>query len=357
MSATLRDLIADGRAHILDGAMGTMLHHQGAPANLSFDELALRRPELVRAVHLAYIKAGAEVIETNSFGANPVKLAALGLAEETEALNQAAARVAREAAGDQAVVVGAIGPLGVRIEPFGELSVAEAEAAFGRQVDGLLAGGVQGFVLETFSDLSEIEAAIRAVRARSDLGLVAQMTIGDDLATAFGTVPEQFGAALVTAGADVVGINCSTGPSTVLEAVERLVRAVEVPVSALPNAGLPREVDGRKMYVASPEYVGEHARRMVEAGARFVGGCCGTTPEHIAAIRKFVRASVEGRREKGEGRTRPSSPFSLLPPPLSLLRRPRCRWPNAPASAPSWRGVSSSPRWSWCRRAVPTQRR
>src|SRR5690606_6437780 len=184
------------------------LHHQGAPANLSFDELALRRPELVRAVHLAYIKAGAELIETNSFGANPVKLASLGLAEETEVLNEAAAKVARDAASDSVAVLGAIGPLGVRIEPFGEMSVTDAEAAFGRQIDGLLAGGVDGFVLETFSDLSEIEAAIRAVRSRSDLPVIAQMTIGDDIATAFGSVPEQFGPALVAAGASVVGINC-----------------------------------------------------------------------------------------------------------------------------------------------------
>src|SRR5690606_36931272 len=149
--------------------MGTMLHHQGAPANLSFDELALHRPEMVRAVHAAYIAAGAELIETNSFGANPIKLAQLGLADDTESLNLAAARVARESAGDKAAVAGAIGPLGVRLEPFGELGMGEAEAVFGRQVDGLLAGGVDGFVLETFSDLPELEAAIRAVRARSDL--------------------------------------------------------------------------------------------------------------------------------------------------------------------------------------------
>lgn len=289
---TLRELLADGRPHIFDGAMGTMLHHQGAPANLSFDELALRRPDLVRAVHNAYVKAGAELIETNSFGANPIKLAALGLAEETEALNAAAARVARESAGDKAAVIGSIGPLGVRLEPFGELSVAEAEAAFGRQVDGLLQGGVDGFVLETFSDIPELEAAMRAVRARTDLAVIAQVTVGDDAATAYGTAPEVFGPALAAAGADVVGVNCSTGPSVVLEAIERLARVVTVPLSAQPNAGLPRDVGDRKLYVASPEYVGEYARRMVEAGARLVGGCCGTTPEHIASIKRYTRAAT-----------------------------------------------------------------
>lgn len=293
---TLRQLLDDGRAHVFDGAMGTMLHHQGAPANLSFDELALHRPELVRAIHAAYIAAGAELIETNSFGANPVKLGQIGLGDDTELLNTAAARVAREVAGDSALVIGAIGPLGVRLEPFGELAVEEAVAAFGRQVEGLLAGGVDGFLLETFSDLPEVAAAIRAVREQSDLPIIAAMTVGDDSATAFGTAPEVFGPALVAAGADAVGVNCSTGPSVVLDAVERLSRVVNVPIIAQPNAGLPREVGGRKLYVASPEYVGEYARRMVEAGAKLVGGCCGTTPEHVASIARFVKASHDPAR-------------------------------------------------------------
>lgn len=294
---TLRDLIADGRAHVIDGAMGTLLHHQGAPANACFDELAARRPELVRAAHAAYVAAGAALIETNTFGANPLKLAAHGLAEETESLNTAAARVAREAAGTAVVVLGAIGPLGVRVEPFGELSRDEARAAFGRQVRGLLAGGVDGFVLETFSDVDELAAAIAAVRAECDLAIIAQMTVHGDGRTAFGTEPESFGPALVEAGADVVGVNCSTGPAEVLGVVERLARVVAVPISAQPNAGLPRDLGDRKLYVASPEYVGNYGRRMVEAGARFVGGCCGTTPEHIAALAGYVRAVTPGAPE------------------------------------------------------------
>ncbi len=299
---TLRDLLTDGRAHVLDGAMGTLLHHQGAAANACFDELARSRPELVRAAHKAYVAAGAEVIETNTFGANPIKLAAYGLAEETEALNTAAARVARDAAGTGVAVLGAIGPLGVRLEPFGELGVAEAEAAFARQVDGLVAGDVDGFILETFSDLAELEAALRAVRSRSDLAVIAQMTIGPDGRTAFGTEPETFGPAAVGAGADAVGFNCSTGPAAVLDAIERLARVVTVPISGLPNAGLPRDLGDRKLYVASPEYVGTYARRMVEAGARLVGGCCGTTPEHVAMIARYVR-SVVPRTASGEPRT------------------------------------------------------
>ncbi len=292
MSApTLRDLIADKRVHVVDGAMGTMLYDRGIFLNTCFDELVVKAPDVVSEIHAAYAQAGAELIETNTFGANPIKLMQYGLADDVEALNTAAARLARRAVGAGATVLGAIGPLGVRLEPFGELGRDEAEAAFGRQVDGLLAGGVDGFVLETFSDIAEIETAIRAVRARTDLAVIAQVTLGSDGRTAYGTTPETFGPALEAAGADVVGINCSIGPQLVLEAIEKLARVVTVPVSAQPNAGLPRDVADRKIYMASPEYMAEYARRMVEAGARFVGGCCGTTPAHIRAIRAFVRSA------------------------------------------------------------------
>ena len=288
---TLRELLADGRVHVVDGAMGTMLYDKGIFLNACFDELVVKTPDVVSAVHAAYADAGAEIIETNTFGANPLKLMQYGLADDTESLNTAAAGLARRATGANCTIVGAIGPLGVRLEPFGELGRDEAEAAFGRQVDGLLAGGVDGFCLETFSDVAELEAAIRAVRARSDLAIIAQMTVGPDGLTGYGTTPETFGPTLEVAGADVVGVNCSIGPQVVLEAIEKLVRAVHIPVSAQPNAGLPRDVADRKIYMASPEYMAEYARRMVEAGARLVGGCCGTTPAHIKAIRAFVRSA------------------------------------------------------------------
>jgi homocysteine S-methyltransferase len=287
---TLRELIADGRTHLFDGAMGTVLYGRGVFLNVCYDELSLRQPELLREIHREYVKAGAELIETNTFGANPRKLAQYGLVSETEAINRAAAQIARSAAGTRASVVGAIGPLGIRIEPFGETSVVEAGADFERQARGLLEGGVDGFILETFSDVEELRAAFLAVRRISDLPIIAQMTIGNDGRTHYGTEPAVFGPILEQLGADVIGVNCSVGPHGVLEAVEQLAPVVTVPISAQPNAGLPRDVGDRKMYMASPEYMGTYAKRIVEAGARFVGGCCGTTPEHIKAMAGFVHS-------------------------------------------------------------------
>jgi len=286
----LRELIADGRTHVCDGAMGTMLYGRGVFLNVCFDELCLRQPDLVREIHREYVRAGAELIETNTFGANPRKLAQYGLAADTERINRAAAEVARSAAGGRAAVVGAIGPLGIRIEPFGETSVAEAQADFARQAQGLLEGGVDGFILETFSDVEELRAAFAAVRSISDLPVIAQMTIGTDGRTHYGTEPAVFGPLLQEMGADVIGVNCSVGPHGVLEAVEQLAAVVTRPISAQPNAGLPRDVGDRKIYMASPEYMGSYAKRIVEAGARLVGGCCGTTPEHIKAITGFVQS-------------------------------------------------------------------
>lgn len=286
----LEALIADGRAHVVDGAMGTVLYSRGVFLNVCFDELSLKQPDLVRDIHREYVKAGAEVLETNTFGANPAKLAHYGLAADTEAINAAAARLAVEAAGTQAVVVGAIGPLGLRIEPFGETSSEEATAAFARQVAGLVTGGVHGFILETFSDLAELQAAVAAVRRHSSLPIIAQVTIGTDGKTVYGTAPRTFGPIVEAMGVDVLGVNCSVGPQGILEAVEQLAEVTRLPISAQPNAGLPRDVGDRKIYMASPEYMASYARRMVEAGARFVGGCCGTTPEHIRAMASFVQS-------------------------------------------------------------------
>ncbi len=316
----LRDLLHDGRAHVADGAMGTMLYGRGIFLNVCYDELNLRQPELVRAIHAEYVDAGAELLETNTFGANPVKLAGYGLAAVTEQLNAAAARLAREAGGDRALVLGAIGPLGLRVEPFGETGVEEARAAFRRQVAGLLEGGVDGFLLETFADVNEVAAALRAARDLSDLPVLAQMTVGEAGVTAYGTAPAAFGPELEALGADAIGVNCSVGPQGVLEAIEALAAVVRVPLTAMPNAGLPREVGGRQMYLASPEYFASYARRIVEAGARIVGGCCGTTPAHIRAAAGFVH-SVSPRHAPPTTVAPPAVAEALEPVPLAERSR------------------------------------
>src|SRR5467141_318385 len=314
MPINLRDLLADGKVHVLDGAMGTMLYSKGFFLNVCYDELNLKQPKLVQDVHEAYVRAGAEILETNTFGANPVKLGSYGLADDTEKINQAAAELARRAAAGRASVAGAIGPLGVRIEPFGPTSREEAFAHFQRQVRGLIAGGVDGFILETFSDVDEIHEALRAVQSLSDLPIIAQMTIGDDGLTHYGTAPQTFAKQLADWGAAVVGVNCSVGPAGVLEAVEKLVKATDRPISAVPNAGLPKDVGDRKIYLASPEYMASYARRMIEAGARFVGGCCGSTPEHIKKIRDYVASVVVPRAQV-------QAPAGVTPAPLVAKSR------------------------------------
>jgi len=291
---TLADLIADKRVHVLDGAMGTMLYSRGMFVNVCYDELNLTQPGLVQEVHEAYVQAGAEILETNTFGANPVKLSSHGLDDETEAINRAAVTIARRAANGRALVVGAIGPLGIRLEPWGPTAREEAIGFFSRQVRGLLEGGVDGFILETFSDLHEVEAALCAVKALSELPIIAQMTVGHDGNTSYGTTVETIASKLTELGADVVGLNCSVGPAAMLDALERMVEHTNRPLSAQPNAGLPRAVEDRRIYLASPEYMGSYARRMINAGARFVGGCCGTTPGHIKKIHDYV-ASLQPR--------------------------------------------------------------
>ena len=315
MSVTLRDLIADGRAHVVDGAMGTMLYGRGVFVNVCYDELNLQEPEMVREVHEEYVHAGAEILETNTFGANPVKLSGFGLDGRTEAINRAGGELARAAAAGRASVVGAVGPLGIRIEPWGATAFEEAVDFFRRQVDGLLEGGVDGFCLETFSDLSELEAAFRAVRSLTDLPVLAQVTIGENGLTPGGTTMETAGTAMAAWGVEVAGINCSVGPAIMLDAVERVAASSGLPASAQPNAGLPRVVENRQIYMASPEYMGQYARRLIAVGARFVGGCCGTTPSHVRRIRDHVasvqpaRVSVSARAEPAELPGRAEAPL------------------------------------------------
>ncbi len=272
------------RVLVCDGAMGTMLYARGVFINRSFDALNLSQPDLVAEVHREYVRAGADVLESNTFGANRVKLDVFGLAGELQAINAAGVRIARQAAGGRAFVAGAIGPLGIRIEPWGRTGVDEAERIFREQAAAQAEAGVDLFVLETFRDVNEIGAAIAAIRSVSDRPIVAQMTTEEDGNSLDGTPPEEFAPALEARGADVIGLNCSVGPAPMLETIARMARVTTRRLSAQPNAGRPREIEGRNLYLCSPEYMASYARRFVQRGVRLVGGCCGTTPEHIRQI-------------------------------------------------------------------------
>ena len=278
------------RVLVCDGAMGTMLYGKGIFLNRSFDELNLTQPDLVLEVHQGYVRAGADVIETNTFGANRIKLGAFALADKVHPINLQGARIARHAAREQAYVAGAIGPLGIRIEPWGKTGVDEAEDYFREQARALLEGGVDLFVLETFRDLNEVSAAIRAIRGICDLPIVAQVTTEEDGNTLDGVAPEKFVPELEAQGASIVGLNCSVGPAAMLETIERMAQVATTRLSAQPNAGSPREVEGRNIYLCSPEYMASYARRFINNGVRLVGGCCGTTPDHIRQIKSAVRA-------------------------------------------------------------------
>ncbi len=313
-----RELIESDHIYVFDGAMGTRLYDKGVYINRSYDELNLTSPDLVREVHEEYVKAGAEIIETNSFGATRHKLQPYGLETKVHEINFAAATIAREAAGDKAFVAGAIGPLGLRVEPFGPTSFGEAKEMFKEQAKGLLEGGVDLFILETFSELSVIEQAILAVREISDLPIIAQMTIQADLKTTFGTAPETFTAKLNELDVDVIGLNCGMGPTHVLSALETMRGLTDKPLSAQPNAGLPRDVQGRQFYMGSPEYMAEFSRRFVQAGAKFVGGCCGTTPTHIKLMAESIR-SVSPRVSVSTIRSAPATVAELKPMDVSVV--------------------------------------
>ncbi len=289
-SVLLARLLDPEEVVMFDGAMGTMLYAKGVFINQCYDELVLRSPDLVRDVHAAYAASGADVLETNTFGANRTKLTLYGLESQVALINRRAAEVAREAAGEGLLVAGAVGPLGVRLEPYGATSRDEARAMFAEQMTALAEGGADCFVLETFADLDELEQAIAAARGVApQLPIIAQATIGLDMRTAYGAAPEDIARALDRWGVDVIGLNCSVGPQTILEAIERMAAVTSRKLSAQPNAGMPRDVSGRTMYMASPEYMATYARHLVQAGAKVVGGCCGTTPEHVTAMVEGVR--------------------------------------------------------------------
>jgi homocysteine S-methyltransferase len=278
---------------LCDGAMGTLLYSKGIFINRCYDELNVSQPDLIRGIHHEYLQAGAEVIETNTFGGNAVRLERHGLQDKVHDINFHGARLAKEAAKSfDGWVAGAVGPLGIRIEPLGKMSFQETRDIFREQIAALLEGGVDLLILETFGYIDELHQAIHAARELdSRVPVVAQVTLDEESNCLDGSTPEIFAPRIEQWGADVIGCNCSVGPVTMLDSVERIRAATSLPLSAQPNAGIPRSVEGRNIYLCSPEYMASYARKFVTAGVRLVGGCCGSTPEHIRVMKSALRAT------------------------------------------------------------------
>jgi homocysteine S-methyltransferase len=329
------ELFAD-RPVLADGAMGTVLYARGIFVNRCYDELNLSDPGLILGVHEEYLQAGAEILETNTFGANRFRLARHGLAGKMAEINAAGVRLARQAverlkekqAGNGEIaawVAGSVGPLGVRLEPLGKTGLDEARAAFAEQI-GILAGngpgaGVDLLIIETMPALNEAHVALEAAKAvAAHLPVLVMVTVDDESECLDGASPAQAAALLTEWGADAVGVNCSTGPATVLTAAEAMRSATALPLAAMPNAGVPRAVEGRNIYLCSPEYMASFARKAVAAGVQIVGGCCGTTPNHIRAMRSAIRAMDEQTRVTVTGA---APEISKETPPAVLGQRSR----------------------------------
>ncbi len=280
---------------LFDGALGTMLYQKGVYINQCYEALNVSAPAMVTDIHNAYARAGCDVLETNTFGANGYKLKKFGLEAQLEAINQSAVKLAREVVGDKGMVAGAVGPLGAYLKPLGPIAPEEAAEFFQEQIRALLGGGVDLLVFETFSDIKELNTAVDQARALTDLPIIVQATFNEKGETAIGTKVETFVREAACWDVDVIGFNCSTGPSDMLTWLEQAVRLTSKPISCQPNAGTPRTVDGRNFYMANAEYMAEYAKRFIQTGAHVIGGCCGTTPEHIKAMRSAIRALFPAR--------------------------------------------------------------
>src|ERR1700733_8882486 len=327
MTNRLREIFGT-RNVLCDGAMGTSLYARGIFINRCYDELNLSQPELVRNVHEEYLQAGAEIIETNTFGANALRLQRYGFADRVVEINRAGAEIARKAVNQRADkqsgkawVAGAIGPLGVHLEPLGKTSLEEARAAYAEQIRGLAEGGVDMLLIETVSALNEAEQAILAARSVAPaLPVLVMVTVDEDANCLDGSSAETAAAKLTEWGADAIGCNCSVGPATVLTAIECMASATDLPLIAMPNAGMPRAVDGRNIYLCSPEYMASFARKLIKAGVQFVGGCCGTTPSHIRSMKSSLRAM--GAQEVHHGQVK-QAPVASEIQPAPLAERSR----------------------------------
>ena len=331
MTNRLHNLFGN-RTVIFDGAMGTMLYARGVFINRCYDELNLSQPELVRSIHEEYLQTGAEVIETNTFGANHFRLVRYGLQDQVAAINKAGVRIARQAVtqlkdkqAGTAWVAGSVGPLGIHLEPLGKTSLDEARAAFAEQIQGLIAGGpgvgVDLLIIETMPALNEAEQALLAAReVATDIPVMALVTVDEEAHCLDGATPEVASAKLAAWGADAIGVNCSTGPATVLTAIESMAAATDLPLVVMPNAGMPRAVDGRNIYLCSPEYMASFTRKFLRAGVQFIGGCCGTTPNHIRAMKSATRA-VEAQKTAPVHTSRAPIVTETPPPPIEERSR------------------------------------
>ena len=331
MANRLQQIFGD-RPVLCDGAMGTTLYDRGVFINRCYDELNLTEADLVRGIHEEYLLAGAELIETNTFGANRFRLQRFGLEGNVEAINQAGVRLAREAAAQlknkqasDAWIAGSVGSLGIKMEPLGKVALEEARSAFSEQMRALVSGGagtgVDLLIIETMPSLAEAEQALLAAHeVAPEVPVVVMMTVDEENLCLDGTQPELAASRLAGWGADGLGVNCSTGPAAVLSAVECMAAGSRLPLFAMPNAGVPRAVDGRNLYLCSPEYMSRFARKFLRAGVQFLGGCCGTTPAHTRAMRAELRAQSAQRtatQEPGARRIEISTPDTTPPAPLA----------------------------------------
>ncbi len=316
------------RPVLADGAMGTVLYARGVFINRCYDELNLSDPNLILSIHEDYLQAGAEILETNTFGANRFRLTRHGLASKVAEINAAGVKLARQAVdhlqekqAGTAYVAGSIGPLGVRLEPLGKTGLDEARDAFAEQIRALADAGVDMLIIETMPALNEArEALLAAEETAPQLPVLVMVTVDDESNCLDGSSPQQAAALLTEWGADAIGVNCSTGPSTVLTAIEAMRSATTLPLAAMPNAGMPRAIEGRNIYLCSPEYMASFARKAIAAGAQIVGGCCGTTPNHIRAMRSAMRAIDAQARVSDGGK---HAEISTETPPAPLGQRSR----------------------------------
>lgn len=274
---------------VCDGAMGTMLYEKGVYINRNYDELNLADPQLVEKIHTAYLKAGAEILETNTFGANRIKLAGYSLEQKTRDINIVGVQIAKRIAGDKAYIAGAVGPLGKPVKPLGTITPEEAKSVFKEQIGALVEGGVDFVLLETFSDINELKIAISAAKEIGNFPLIAQMSFNEDGIAANNNTPEDVATALAPLNLTAIGANCCVGPQNVLDVIKKMRSVYSGKLTAQPNAGYPAVVDSRVLYLASPTYLAEFSRKYVNAGVNIIGGCCGTTPNHIFEVRNMVK--------------------------------------------------------------------